>query len=74
MGQETIDYAGSPRHRKEMKFRVRWAGYDDSCDTWEPWKNVMYNNKLHEHLQAKKMAKIIPKDKQKEYTDAMRNK
>ena len=52
-----------------MKFRVRWAGYDESCDTWEPWKNVMYNDKLHEYWRAKKMKKLILKDKQKEDTN-----
>ena len=72
--EEKIDYAGSPSHRKEMKFRVRWAGYDESCDTLEPWKHVNYNDKLHEYLRAKKMAKFIPKYKQNEYTGVMRNK
>jgi hypothetical protein len=62
------------RRYKVNSYLLRWAGYDESCDTLEPWKHVNYNYKLHEFLRAKKMAKFIPKDKQNEYTGAMRNK
>ena len=44
-----------------MKFRVRWLGYDETHDTWEPWDHLRHNAKLHEYLRANKMKRLIPK-------------
>ena len=57
-----ISHAGDPSHRKEMKFRVRWTGYDETYDTWEPWNHLIHNSKLHDYLRANKMKRLIPKN------------
>ena len=59
--ESIITHAGDPSHRKEMKFRVRWLGYDETHDTWEPWDHLRHNAKLHEYLRANKMKRLIPK-------------
>ena len=56
-----IAHAGDPSHRKEMKFKVRWLGYDENYDTWEPWDHLIHNTKLHDYLRANKMKRLIPK-------------
>jgi len=56
-----INHAGDQNHRKELLFRVRWLGHDESCDTWEPYSNLRHNIKLHDYLKANKMKKLIPK-------------
>jgi hypothetical protein len=31
---------GSVKKRTTLEFRVRWFGYDENADTWEPYVNV----------------------------------
>ena len=30
----------SKRFHRMIKYRVRWKGYDESDDTWEPFENI----------------------------------
>jgi len=69
------DYRGSfnaknPKDRKQPKlaFLVKWQGYDESENTWEPWtgkdSNIRNNAVLHEWMrtfEGGKFAKHIPK-------------
>ena len=45
-----------------MQFLVKWKGYDESHNTWEPWTSLRLVDKLHEYLRKHKMGKIIPKE------------
>lgn len=47
-------------NRKTLKFQVRWAGYDSSEDTWEPYANLRHAIQLHEYLRAIKRIDLIP--------------
>jgi hypothetical protein len=40
---------------------VKWLGYDDTYNSWEPWKNVRDTDKVHDYLRANNMEKFIPK-------------
>ena len=40
-------------------FKVRWAGFGESCDSWEPYKALMRVDKLHEYLRANAMKTLI---------------
>ena len=36
--------------------------YDDSHNTWEPWKNLRLCEALHVYLRNNNMSRFIPKD------------
>ena len=38
-----------------MEFKVRWTGFGESCDTWEPYKAHLHVDKLHEYLRTNRM-------------------
>ena len=60
--QEVLDHQGDPKLRGKMTFLVKWKGYDNSHNTWEPWKSLRLVDKLHEYLRKQKMEKLIPRE------------
>jgi hypothetical protein len=41
-------------------WRVRWAGYDPSEDTWEPWSNIKDVDKFHLYCFDKQLHQFLP--------------
>ena len=60
--EEILEHHGTPRKKSEMTFLVKWAGYDESRNSWEPWENMRLTAPLHSYLRAQGMASIIPKN------------
>jgi hypothetical protein len=48
--EEILDYKGSKSRKNTLMFKVRWQGYSEEADTWEPWKNLRSNYQLHKFL------------------------
>ena len=44
--------SGKNRTKKWLQFLVKWKGYDEDSNTWEPWENVAKVGILHEYLAA----------------------
>ena len=57
-----IAHTGDPKRKSDMDFQVRWAGYDESEDSWLPWSEVRNIPALHSYLRANNMVKLIPKE------------
>ena len=55
-----VDHAGDKSSRKTLQFRVRWVGYGENDDTWQPYADLRHNTKLHEYLRTHKMRSLIP--------------
>ena len=41
---------------------VRWSEFDESSDSWEPYKALMHVDKLHDYLRANAMKTLIPRE------------
>ena len=39
-----------------------WSGFDDSSDSWEPYKALMHVDKLHDYLRSNAMKTLIPRE------------
>jgi hypothetical protein len=66
--QEILGHRGDPKLKSTLEFKVRWEGYDESYDTWEPWKQLRLVDKLHAYLKDNGMAGLIPMDCRGEQT------
>ena len=60
--ESIIAHRGSRNRRSSLQFKVRWAGFGETCDSWEPNKSLMHVGKLHDYLRANTMKTLIPKE------------
>ena len=60
--EKVLNHEGDIKLKGQMKFLVKWKGYDESHNSWEPWKNLRLVDKLHAYLRKHTMGKIIPKE------------
>jgi transposase InsO family protein len=59
--EEILNMRGEGKKVSTFSFLVKWLGYDDTYNSWEPWKNVRDTDKIHDYLRANNMEKFIPK-------------
>lgn len=57
--EQILAHKGNVRKKTTLHFKVKWMGYETT--TWEPWKNVKSNIKVHQYLIAKGLGHLIPK-------------
>jgi hypothetical protein len=43
---------GDPKRVSLLTFLIKWLGYDDTHNTWEPWKEVRDVETLHSHYMS----------------------
>jgi hypothetical protein len=60
--ESITDLQGSFDTLATLKFRVKWLGYNETHNTWEPWKNLRKTTALHQFLIARNMKHRIPKE------------
>eukprot|EP01034_Spumella_vulgaris_P040455 gene40455-50037_t len=73
--ERILAHSGNPTKLKTLQFHVKWRGFDESYNTWEPWKNLRETEKLHRYLISKGLHKLIPakfRDKYPECADGRR--
>jgi hypothetical protein len=58
--ESIIDHQGNPQQKSTLRFLVRWAGYDSSEDTWEPWAHLRDTQALMDYLQTHNLKRLIP--------------
>jgi hypothetical protein len=54
------------KKRTNYEFLVKWAGYDESSNTWEPWEFVRDNDKLIVYLYNNQLRQFLSKSQKEE--------
>jgi transposase InsO family protein len=56
-----LAHRGDRTRRSTMEFKVRWLGFGDTYDSWEPYTNLRDTSCLTEYLAANKLKSLLPK-------------
>ena len=48
--------------RKSLEFLIKWEGYPDENNTWEPWRNLRRNLHVHEYMRGHGLGSWIPRN------------
>jgi hypothetical protein len=56
-----ISHRGDTNRRSRMEFKVRWLGYTEDDDTWEPYSHLRDTEQLLTYLRANRLVKLINK-------------
>ena len=64
--EEIIAHRGNIKRTTQVEFKVKWLGYEEEDNTWEPYKFLRLVPKLHEYLRGvqgvKGIKNLIPKE------------
>ena len=58
--EEIITHRGDIKRKTSLEFLVRWQGYSEKDNTWEPWSKLKDNAVLHEYLRKNGLSKLLP--------------
>jgi hypothetical protein len=60
MVERIVSHTGTLRDRHNLRFEVKWLGFDDTENTFEPYHELRHNEHLHTYLNANRMRSLIP--------------
>ena len=65
--EDILDIKGTRNHnrrydRRNLMLKIRWAGYDESYDTWEPWGQFKGNLRFLDFCKRKNLKYLIDKN------------
>jgi len=58
--EQILSHSGYWNRKSQMKFVVRWVGYDHTWDSEEPFKNLKMNEVFREYVTEQGYAKVLP--------------
>jgi transposase InsO family protein len=57
-----LKHSGNKSSKKtNLRFYIKWLGYDDDRNSWEPYSNIRDTSQCHEYLKSHHMSNHIPK-------------
>jgi hypothetical protein len=56
--EKILDMTGDVKRVSTLSFLVKWLGYDDTYNSWEPWKNVRIIDTVYVYLRANNKEKL----------------
>jgi hypothetical protein len=67
--EKILAHHGDIGRLKTLAFHVKWRGFDESFNSWEPWKNFRETEMLHRYLILHGLQKWIPAKFQEKYPE-----
>jgi hypothetical protein len=58
--ESILNHRGDRTRRRSMEFLVKWQGYGDDANSWEPYHELRHTQPLINYLNANRMRSLIP--------------
>ena len=58
--EKILQRIGDTTKLSTLKFKIKWLGYDETYDSWEPWANLREMEILHKYLIVENLRHLIP--------------
>ena len=71
--ERILQHKGDLKRKRTLEFLVKWSGYDESHNSWEPWNNLKSTSKLHEYLISIGAADKVPENYKENYPNEIFN-
>ena len=65
--ESILSHTGNTKILSTLEFKVKWLGYDETHNSFEPWKNLRNTEQLHQYLLTQNLKHLIPKQFQANY-------
>ena len=59
--ESILSHDGDLNKTTALQFLVKWKGYDQSHNSWEPWKELRDNPALFKYFRDRNLERFIPK-------------
>ena len=67
--EEVLYHTGQTDRISTLRFKIKWLGYDESYNSFEPWANLRDMEILHRYLIHNNLRKLIPGKFQENYRE-----
>ena len=58
--ETVLAHTGDSKRLSSLQFKIKWLGYDETYNSWEPWSNLREMEILHKYLILNNMRSLIP--------------
>ena len=59
--EKILEFNGDCSKVSSLQFKVKWLGYDETYNSWEPWSALRDTEQLHHFLMQVNLQHLIPK-------------
>lgn len=59
--EKVLSHKGNLNLKTTIQFHIKWLGYDESHNSWEPYSNLRDLDILHDYLIQHNLTQLIPK-------------
>ena len=67
--EKILAHRGDVCRLKTLAFHIKWRGFDESFNSWEPWANLRETEMLHRYLIVHGLQKLIPAKFREQYPE-----
>jgi hypothetical protein len=67
--EKILAHHGDVGRLKTLALHIKWLGFDESFNSWEPWKNLRETEMLHRYLILHGLQKWIPAKFREQYPE-----
>jgi transposase InsO family protein len=59
--ENILEHRGNLKLKSTIEFHIKWLGYPEVKNSWEPYSNLRDLDILHDYLKQHKLSQLIPK-------------